>query len=182
MTDLSTIVPTVQRIAAPPGDFDTYYPNATNTAMAGLVADAVGEAMLDGFLQANKNVLDPVALTVTPDLTSGEQALVALYAGARMVSARIQNLKTRTVYKAGPVSAESDQAATVLVKILDDFQRRKQWFVLQAQKQGLARAFDMVDMYVSKSIGWSSPDIDYLTNPNILNAGFPSDNWNAGWH
>lgn len=158
--DLLDLVPSLQRAVAPPGEFVTLFPNATDDDLAASVADAIAEAQLDGFLAAH--VLDLNTSTVDPDLTGPQQALVVLYGMARVVRARIANLKNRTRYRAGPVEAEEEQSASVLVQMLRDIQGRKKELLEDAKAGDLARAFVMVDMYVAKAIDASyTSDLGY---------------------
>ena len=158
--DLTALVPSLKRALAGPGEFDTAFPDSTTTDLAGTIADAVAECQLDGFLGAV--TLDVTAETTTPDLTNPQQALVILYAMARVVTARVANLNNRTRYKAGNVEAETEQSATVLVAMLKDIRARKQQLLDDARIGNLAHAFTMVDMYLAKAIDTSSPDIGYL--------------------
>lgn len=160
--DLADLVPSLKRALAAPGEFDSIFPNSTDADLSGTVADAVAECMLDGFLRTT--VLDVNAETTTPDLTSPQQALVILYAMARVVTARVANLKNRTRYKAGPTEVDTEQSATVLVQLLKDITDRKRQILDDARIGNLAHAFEMVDMYIAKSIDYSSPDLTYLTN------------------
>ncbi len=148
--ELLDLVPSLQRAVAPPGEFATFFPNATDDDLSASIADAIAEAQLDGFLSEYATNLD--AGTVSPDLTSAQQALVILYGMARVVRARIANGKNRTRYQAGPVEAEEEQSASVLVQMLRDINTRKAELLKEAKAGDIARAFVMVDMYVAKSI------------------------------
>lgn len=159
--DLADLVPSLKRALAAPGEFDTIFPNSTDADLSGTLADAVAECQLDGFF--GLITLDVLNETTDPDLTNPQQALVILYAMSRVVTARVANLKSRTRYKAGPVEAETEQAASVLVEILKETRARKMAILEDAKTGNLARAFTMVDMYVAKSIDYSSPDGAYLT-------------------
>lgn len=151
--NLSVLVPSLQRAVAPPGEFDTYFPDADDADLTARLADAVAEAMLDGFLLDND--LDIDEFVISPDLKSSEQALVVLYAMARVLTTQIANLKTRTRYKAGPVESETETAASVLVELLKETNARKQQLLAQAQSRGLATTgFLMADLYVTKQAGW----------------------------
>lgn len=148
--ELLDLVPSLQRAVAPPGEFATFFPNSTDDDLAATVADAIAEAQLDGFLSGY--ALDLNAGTVLPDLSSPQQALVILYGMARVVRARIANLRNRTRYRAGPTEAEEETSATVLVQMLRDISARKREVLEDAKRGNVARAFAMVDMYVAKSI------------------------------
>lgn len=148
--DLTDLVPSLKRALASPGEFDTTFPNSTDTDLAGTLADAVAECQLDGFF--GNLTLDLAETTTTPDLTSPQQALVILYGMARVVRARIANLNNRSRYKAGIVESEVEQSATVLVQLLKDITARKVQILDDAKMGRLATAFQMVDMYIAKSI------------------------------
>lgn len=163
--DLFDLTGALQRAVAPPGEFKTLFPNSTDDALAGTLADGIAEAQLDGFLSTVNLDVDSNATDL--DLTPAQQALVVLYARARIVTARLANLKSRTRYKAGPVEAETEQAASVLVAILKDTSDRKKALLDTARYGGAARSFTMVDLYVSKSLDVSRSDMDWR--------------WDAGW-
>lgn len=159
--DLSVLAPALQRSLAVPGDFATLFPNTTDADLTDTLADAVAECHLDGFLA--DTVLDVNLATTTPDLTTAQQALVVLYAMARVLNARVANLKNRTRYKAGNVEAETEQSASVLVELLREVRDRKKQLLDDARAGNVATAFAMVDMYVAKSIDVSSTDVNYIS-------------------
>lgn len=159
--DLTDLVPSLKRALASPGEFDATFPDSTDTDLAGTLADAVAECQLDGFLGGTTlSILDA---TTTPDLTNPQQALVILYAMARVVTARVANLRNRTRYKAGNTEAETEQSASVLVQILRDVRERKRALLDDARAGNLSDAFAMVDMYVAKSIDYGAADVGRLT-------------------
>lgn len=159
--ELLELVPSLKRAVAPPGEFANLYPNGTDDDLAALLADAIAEAQLDGFLSTSSLNLD--AAEVTPDLGPSQQALVVLYAAARVITTRLANLKSRTRYVAGKVEAETEQAASVLVELLKQTQARKRQLLDDARQGRAGMSFSMVDLYVSKSIDVSSPDVGYMT-------------------
>lgn len=152
--DLADLVPSLKRALAAPGEFAATFPDSTDTDLAGTVADALAECQLDGFL--GRNTLDVTDATVTPDLTTPQQALVILYAMSRVVTARVYNLPTRTLYKAGNTEVQTEQAASILVQLLKDTAARKKQLLEDARIGNLAAAFHMVDLYVSQSIGYGN--------------------------
>lgn len=158
--DLTELVPALQRAVAPPGEFATLFPNSTPTDLTGVLADAVAEAQLDGFLATSG--LDVDASVVTPDLTAPQQALVVLYGSARVLTARVSNLKNRTRYKAGSAEAETEQSASVLVELLKQSKERKKQLLEDARAGNASSSFAMVDLYVSKSIDMNDVDVAYL--------------------
>lgn len=158
--ELANLVPSLKRALAAPGEFTTHFPSATDTDLADTLADAVAEAQLDGFL--GNSSLDVLSSVVTPDLTPPQQALVILYGMARVLHARVANLKNKTRYKAGNTEAETEQSATVLVEMLRQTKERKKVLLDDARAGNLATAFAMVDMYIAKSVDVSSTDVGYI--------------------
>ena len=160
MTDLTTLVPSLKRALAAPGEFDTYFPEALDDDLASMLADAMAEAQLDGFLGATD--LDVATVSTDPDLSNPQQALVVLYAMSRVLTARIANLKNKTRYKAGSAEAETEQSASVLVELLRDTSARKKALLEEAKAGNVAGAFVMADLYLTKSIDRSDPDVGYI--------------------
>lgn len=158
--DLVDLVPSLQRAVAPPGEFDIYFPSATQGDMTALLADSVAEAQLDGFLASS--TLDVEDYTVAPDLNSAEQALIILYGMARILTTRIANLKNRARYKAGSAESETEQSASVLVELLKQTRDRKRLLLEDVRTGNAASAFAMIDGYIAKSIDYSSPDVGYI--------------------
>lgn len=163
--ELTNLVPSLKRAVAAPGEFDTFFPSSTDADLTGALADAVAEAMLDGFLGATD--LDLVNNAVTPDLSHQAQALVILYGAARILSARIANLKNRTRYVAGPAEAETEQSASVLVELLRQINARKKQVLDDARAGDMASAFEMVDMYTAKSIDVGSSDVNFISRRGV---------------
>lgn len=159
--DLNDLVEPLKRTVAGPGEFDTYFPESDDTTLAGILTDAAAEAKLDGFLPTK--VVDPSDLSVVPDPNSAEQALILIYADARILNARISNLKSRSRYKAGNVEAETEQAASVLQELLRERQARKTQLLKDLRdgtlpgfgSSGSNNSFAMVDLYITQSLGYS---------------------------
>lgn len=159
--DLIDLADSLRRAVAPLGEFETYFPEASDEDVEMMLADALAEAQLDGFL--SQVSLDVSAATVAPDLTSPQQALVVLYGRARIITSRLANIKNRTRYKAGNVEAESETSASILVEILRDTQARKKQLLDDARQGNGVTNFSMSDMFVSKSldVGWYNPGAQY---------------------
>ena len=120
MTILLDLVPSLKRQVAIPGEFDTAFPNTMDSDLIGSLGDAFGQAQLDGFF--GTMVWDPVANTVTPDLSPGGSAIVGLYAAEGILLAKFRNQPTRTVYKAGITAYEVDYSANVLAAEIKELQ------------------------------------------------------------
>ena len=161
--ELIELVPSLKRAVAPPGEFDTFFTNTTDNDLSATLADALAEAQLDGFL--GTITLDVTTETTSPDLSNPQAALVILYATARVLTARVANLKNKTRYKAGSAEAETEQSASVLVELLRQTKERKKQLLEDARAGRMAQAFAMVDMYVAKSIDFNSVDVAYIGSP-----------------
>ena len=161
--ELSALVPSLQRALAVPGTFAGLFPDTVDADLTATLADGMAEAQLDGFLSTTS--LDVTLATTTPDLTTAQQSLVVLYAMSRVLTARVANLKNRTRYKAGNVEAETEQSASVLVELLRETKDRKKRLLEEAKAGNMAGAFAMVDMYIAKSIDFSSTDVAYISAP-----------------
>jgi hypothetical protein len=151
VTDLSELVPSLQRVVAPPGSFATYYPDAGEGDMTGLLMDGMAQAMLDGFFNHTLAWTDE-GIT-TPDLTRGQQALVVIYAGDIMLRAAILQTNTSQRYKAGPVEYEVQNGASVLVELLKENAARKKALIDQQSLLGADSAFTMADLYFLNAVG-----------------------------
>lgn len=159
--DLVDLVGSLQRAVAPPGEFDTFYPDSGTTDLTATLTDALSEAQLDGFLSTV--ALDVDAASTDVDLTPAQQALVVLYARARVVTARLANLKNLTRYKAGNVEAETQQSASVLVEILRDTRERKKQLLDDARTGAAGTSFSMVDLYLARSLDTNrGVDLQYM--------------------
>lgn len=153
-TDLSTLVPALQREVAVPGTFATVFPDTQTSDLTGLLCDAFAQAQLDGFF-ANQ-VLDPDTNLVTPGVSSGGCALVLLYAGESMIRSQIRVLKTKTAYGAGGgVTYDVEQSANALTQELKDIQaRRANLLALVLRLARAGRAVYVTDGYLQRSAGY----------------------------
>lgn len=161
--ELTDLTDSLKRALAVPGEFDTFFPETGDADLAGMIADAIAEAQLDGFL--GDVAVDLTTEVVDPALTFAQQALVVLYGRARVLQARIANLKNRTRYKAGPTEAETEQSASVLVELLRETTERKRQLLVDVRNGSAGSSFSMVDMYVAKSLDYASADVMYVAMP-----------------
>lgn len=155
MSNLSDQVESLKRVVAAPGGFAALFPETNDDGLLGLLQDGFAEAQLDGFFGGPS----PYALNlntgqVAPDLNVAQSYLVVLYAGARLVQARLLNLKSRVHYQSGTTIYETEQAASVLTALLKSFMERKTAILLRAQAtSGAGSFFDMSDAYFLKATG-----------------------------
>ncbi len=157
MSDLSEQVESLKRVVAAPGGFAAIFPDTNDDGLLGLLFDGFSEAQLDGFfVGSNPYDLDINTGQVTPNLDNAQSYLVVLYAGARLVQARLLNLKNRVHYQSGNAVYETEQSASVLSALLKTFLERKAAILLRAQTLGYGSAFYMVDQYFTRAIGLGS--------------------------
>ena len=155
MSDLNDLIPALKRTAAPPGEFDTLFPEATDEELVGYIADAVAECQLDGFLA--KYEIDLLQETVEPDLTNDSGAvkvagaMALLYASYRIVLNELRNVRNRVAYQAGSASMEEDRTASMLNEILRQLNARKQDLIEQARLGNLATDVYVHDMAFLKA-------------------------------
>jgi len=140
MTALSTLVESLKRELAVPGQFDETFPVTADSDLIGTLADGFGEAQLWGFFPT---------LALTPTTVDGEEdwetnaplsaagaTLVVLFAAARVLRAQIRAFNTMERYKAGPVEVETQRAAGVLKDELDYVTTRISDLIKDAKTRG----------------------------------------------
>lgn len=145
MSQLATLIPSLQRFLAPPGEFETLFPTAGDEDLVGSLGDGFAECQLRGFFSDYD--LDPNAFTVAPDMTVPQGSLVVLFAGVRILMAEIRNRKTHLRQQAGTLSNEVDQSATVLAELLKEYQAEKKELIAAASIAGSGDVFVMADAY-----------------------------------
>lgn len=153
MTTLAPLIPALKREVSGPGEFDADYPSSDDGELLGGLADAFGQAQLDGFF--GTQVLDLTLNTVTPDLSIAGQQLVVIYAGERILRSKLRSLKTKVTYKAGGVEYATESAAGAISQQLKDIQARKDALLKQILRQGRAtNAIHVTDGYLIRSQGY----------------------------
>lgn len=151
MTDLAQYTDSVRNIIARPGTFTDLFPETTDDHLVGTLVDALAECHLEGTLL---DYLADASGIVRPQITSGQAALVVLYAGVRLIRAELLNRVTSAKYVAGPVSAETTYATNVLrdiMRALDAQKSRLTADILSGTGTGFA--FLMADAYVANATG-----------------------------
>lgn len=149
MSNLADLVEAFKREVSVPGNFATDFPNTSDDDLQAALADAFGEAQLDGFFGAME--LDVDAGTTTPDLSLAGAALLVIYAGIRMTRQQLRALKTSTKYKAGPVEYDIQSSAGAITEELKQLQARKQNIIDGAVRAGRGRGTTFViDGYISR--------------------------------
>lgn len=137
MSDLSDMVPALRRSIAVPGGFAELFPDAIEAELVGLLADAVAEAQLDGFLRDYE--VDPDLESIEPDISNGEfpnafGALVLLYASYQLLRNEVMNRKTHVRYQAGSAVFEEDQTASMLNELMRQARKRLEELRLRAER------------------------------------------------
>lgn len=154
MTYLATLVSGLKRQVAVPGEFATSFPNTLDVDLIGSLADAFAQAQMDGFF--GSQLYDSNTNAVTPDLSPGGSAIIALYAAESVLSAKLRNVPTKTVYKAGNVEYAVDLSANVMALELKNMRNRREQLLTQALRMLRAStpAIYMNDAYVTRSFGF----------------------------
>jgi len=123
---LSDLVSSLKREVQSPGT--NTYPLATVEDWQGYLADAFWEVALLGII--NITVFTEADYEVSPvtsggaDLGRDYQQLLVLWAGARVVSAKILEYNSTFRAVAGPVEFEQQKAASVMTAVLEGIQKR----------------------------------------------------------
>lgn len=154
MTDLSTLVEPLKREVAVPGVFDDVFPDTDDRALADTLADAFGEAQLQGFFtDLTLSGTSPQYLT-SEDLSAAGGMLLVLFAGQRIIRSQLRNLVLNTRYKAGSAEMEQQRSATLLKEELVFLQKRITDLVTVARRSG-GRAVYVLDNYVAANLAQS---------------------------
>lgn len=150
-TDLAIYTDSVRSILARPGTFSDLFPETTDDHLIAVLADGLAEAHLEGVLLdrlADDNYL------VREPLTSGQGALLVLYAGLRLIRAELFNRVTSYKYVAGPVSSEGTYATNILRDIMKALQTQKDAVTtLILAGSTVTSAFLMADSYIINATG-----------------------------
>jgi hypothetical protein len=117
------LVEPLKRAVAPPGGFDTAFPDADDDILFAYITDAYGEARLDNFF--TDGTVDWVSGDFSPEITQGEAALLVIYASINILTTQIRNAGTKASYKAGPVEYSTENSAGVLQSSLNSLLARK---------------------------------------------------------
>lgn len=149
MTTLEDLIEPLKRAVAVPGTFDTVFPETTDDDLIGLLMDAFAEAQLSRFFPGYSVAEDGA---VTPELQRGEGALVVIFGAVRMLISEIRNRKSHIRYEAKGAVFEQDQAPSVLVQLLKDYQTQKAE-ILVASRTLAGSAFYMADQYFLRAVG-----------------------------
>lgn len=162
VSDLSTLVDSLKRRVAVPGEFDTVFPNTTDDDVLGLLMDGFARAQLFGYFNVpSAFVMDDNGL-VTPDLGRAQGSLIVLFAAVQMVQAQVTNMRSRQSYKAGNVSYETESASNVLTAVLKQLNDELTYVQTIAKQQGVSAAMIMADAYFIKAVG-SYPSSEALS-------------------
>lgn len=121
--DLTDLVESLQREVNPPGT--DLFPNATEDQWLGNLRDSFWEAKLFGFFDGfteSEGIVTPTSGST--DVTRAYQQLIVLFAGGRIITNELRNIKTVFRAQAGPVEYETQQSATLLRDILKEVRKK----------------------------------------------------------
>lgn len=160
MTSLADLVEPLKRYVAVPGTFDDVFPSTTDDDLIGSLLDGFAEAQFDGFfIKPEFTATDDGE--VSPDLSRGQQALIAIYASTRIVTTQLMNQRSLERYEAKGLIAETQRSSQVLAALLKDLQARKTAILERQQKYGsltgagALAGFTMADQYFARAMGAS---------------------------
>lgn len=123
--DISDLIVSLQREVNPPGT--DLFPNATDDDWLGQLLDSFWEAKLFGFFTTFTADLDGLIspnTTGDDDMARSDQALIILFAGARVIRNELKNTSTGFRAVAGPVEFETQNSAQLLRDILKDIRSK----------------------------------------------------------
>lgn len=167
--DLSESLDSLRYLVATPGTFDSLYPSTDDDMLLQVLCDAFAECQLEGMLL--KNTVEDDGF-ISPDITSGQLAMVLVFAAVRFLRSVLLNTNTSVTYKAGSAEYSTTQSASILNAILADLKAQKDRLIALAEggsgPDAGNVAFYMADQYLSRTVAeWRS----HLTPP-LLNAGW----------
>lgn len=173
MSDLNDWVESLKRAVAPPGQFDTYFPDTTDDDLLGSMLDAYGECQLDGFFTSGWDLTD--AGIITPDIGRGQAALLVIFAGVRIIQTQLLNFKSEQKYEAAGAIFDVKTSSNVLTSILKQMNDRKKDLILRLRTNSASSAFSMADAYILKAVG--SPFTPAGYDDRAYDYNFPYGDW-----
>lgn len=177
MSELATLVPSLKRQVAVPGDFDTSFPNTGDTDLLGSLGDAFGQAQLDGFF--GDSVYDGDLFVVTPDLSPGGSAIIGLYAAENVLRTKLHNQATRTIYKAGTVEYQVDTSASAIVEEIRALVARRENLMKQSLRllRAASPAVYVTDAYLTRSFS----ALPWFSGSDMIGFGFWASEYTGPW-
>ena len=162
MTQLSDLVPALQRELAVPGTFEDVFPDTTADDLADSLADGFAEAQLRGFFSRLTLEGTGPNRSTSEDLSAAGQALVVIFTSIRIIRAQIRALSTGERYKAGNTEYEINRSAMLLRDELAFLTNRLDDLIAEG-KYGKAPLAVVIDGYLARngSVGafyaWERP-------------------------
>lgn len=123
--DLEDLIPALQAEVTPLGSL--VYDNVTKPQWVAQLNNAFWEAVLDNIIVGYTNNDGLVIPTVSggPDISPALQQVIVFYAGVKVITNQLREIRTRFSTAAGPVKYEVEQSATVLKGLLDALMSRR---------------------------------------------------------
>ena len=155
MEELADATDSLRYLVARPGTFSDFYPETTDDMLIRVLVDGMAEAQLMGLLLDYDSDEDGI---LTPALSSGQAAMVTIFAAVRFLRAELINRNTQVVYEAGSTHYETTQATNILRDILKGLVNQKDAVIaLIGAGTGGASAFYMADQYLARVVhDWTS--------------------------
>jgi hypothetical protein len=141
--DLNDLIDPLKRTISPPDE--DLYPNVTSTMWVGYLADAFWSARIEAglftgfYVNEDDEIVpdDPAA----DDLERDYQQIVVLYAGLNIILQSIRNTNTLFRAKAGPAEFETQNSATALKAILDEWIKKRDMILSRLSDLGATTDF-----------------------------------------
>jgi hypothetical protein len=146
MDQLADAVDSLRFLVARPGTFTALYPETTDDMLLAVLIDGMAECQLEGLLLTYASDIDGL---LTPALSNGQVAMVALFAAVRFIRAELLNRNTSVLYKGGTAEYQTSQSSNILRDILASLNAQKQRIIDTSGGAGGAdSAFYMADQYL----------------------------------
>ena len=158
MEELADAVDSLRYAVARPGTFSDFYPETTDDMLLAVLIDGMAECQLEGLLLDYSTDEDGI---LTPALSSGQAAMVTLFAALRFLRSELMNRNTSVAYKAGSASYETTQATNILRDIMKALQAQKDRVVDLGGASGASSAFYMADQFLARL--WDTGPLAYVS-------------------
>ncbi len=154
MEDLADATDSLRFLVARPGTFTDFYPETNDDMLVQMLMDGLAETHLEGLLLDYTSDSDGL---LTPALSSGQSALVVLFAAVRFLRAELINRNTSVTYKAGSAEYSTAQGVQLLRDLLNSLSAQKDRLIAAAGSGGGASAFYMADQYLTRVVADWAP-------------------------
>jgi hypothetical protein len=141
------------------------FPDAIDDDWLIKLRNAFWDVKLDGLIGANYVESDGQITSTDasdPDLDRMLQQLIVLYAGISIVRNKLMVVNTLFRAKAGPVEYETQQAATVLTAVMNEFVYRRNIILTRLSDIGVGDPV-YIDMIIARDESFRYNDTDWVS-------------------